>query len=81
MESAMELTEATLELMPRKADIISLQRADLTFDHIHLIQWSRVQCSHLIVLKKLCDMSVWFKIFNYGVVSTDQQTTAFFFCS
>lgn len=37
------LAEGKLELMPKQADRTSLQRADLTSDHMHLIQWSRVQ--------------------------------------
>lgn len=45
------IAKGKTELMPKQADVTSLQRADLTFHHIHLIQWSRVQHLHLIVLK------------------------------
>ena len=45
------LTGGKLDPTPKQADVASLQRADMTFDHIHLPQWSRVQHLHLIVLK------------------------------
>jgi len=45
------LTGGKPDLTPKQADVASLQRADMTFDHIHLPQWSRVQHLHLIVLK------------------------------
>lgn len=56
--------EGKAEPVPKQADVSSLQRPDLTFDHIRLIQWSGVKTLASDYAKKLCDASVWFKIFQ-----------------